>query len=93
MNKKDDFKLIEGSRYTIISIGGRDCSLETDGVFRGYAGIGIDEAGLLMELTSQDKEAAKLRIIPLHAILAIDVYDVHDGGKEEEKKETNLYYS
>ena len=53
MDKKEDWKLIEGSRYKIISIGGRDSSLETEGIFKGYATIGIEEAGLVIELDSE----------------------------------------
>ncbi|HWR64292.1 MAG TPA: hypothetical protein VN365_07820 [Candidatus Thermoplasmatota archaeon] len=94
MDKKEDWKLIEGSRYKIISIGGRDSSLETEGVFLGYATIGIEEAGLVIELSKEQKEESeKLRIVPLHAILAIDVLDVkpHEG-KDEEKEPSGHYY-
>jgi hypothetical protein len=93
MNKKEDSKLTEGSRYKIISIGGRDSSLETEGVFLGYASIGIDEAGLLIEMgASHGESKGKLRIVPLHAILAIDVLDVKEHGETEEGKEPEHYY-
>ena len=94
MEKKEDWKLIEGSRYKIISIGGRDCSLETEGVFRGYATIGIEEAGLVIEQATEHQGASeKVRIVPLHAILAIDVLDVkpHEG-KDEEREPSGHYY-
>jgi hypothetical protein len=94
MDKKEDWKLIEGSRYKIISIGGRDSSLETEGVFRGYATIGIEEAGLVIELSTEHNDGTeKIRIVPLHAILAIDVLDVkpHEG-KDEEKEPSGHYY-
>ena len=93
MNKKDEFKLVEESHYKITSIGARDNALETEGIFKGYANIGIEEAGLLMELgDTHGTEKGKLRIVPLHAILAIDIYDHKDFVKEEEKKDTNHYY-
>ena len=94
MEKKEDWKLIEGSRYKIISIGGRDSSLETEGVFRGYATIGIEEAGLVIELsTEHQSESEKVRIVPLHAILAIDVLDVKQHeGKDEEREPSGHYY-
>lgn len=93
MNKKEDFKLIEGSRYKIISIGGRDSALETEGVFKGFASMGIDEAGLLIELgESHLKDKGLLRIVPLHAILAIDVLDIKQHTKKEDGKETDIYY-
>ena len=94
MNRKEDWKLIEGSRYKIISIGGRDSSLETEGIFRGYATIGIEEAGLVIELRSEHKNSGEsLRIIPLHAILAIDVLDLkkHEG-RDEDKEPGGHYY-
>ncbi len=94
MDKKEDWKLIEGSRYKIISIGGRDSSLETEGVFRGYATIGIEEAGLVIDISPEKSgEAEKLRIVPLHAILAIDVLDVkpHEG-LEEDREPSGHYY-
>lgn len=94
MDKKEDWKLIEGSRYKIISIGGRDCSLETEGIFKGYATIGIEEAGLVMELRSEkEARAEKLRIIPLHAILAIDILDIKQReGKDEDREPSSHYY-
>jgi hypothetical protein len=94
MDKKEEWKLIDGSRYKIISIGGRDSSLETEGIFRGYATIGIEEAGLVIELrTMPEATGEKLRIVPLHAILAIDVLDVkqHEGS-DEDKEPSGHYY-
>lgn len=93
MDKKEDWKLIEGSRYKIISIGGRDSSLETEGVFRGYATIGIEEAGLVIDLcTEPEKSGEKLRIVPLHAILAIDVLDVKRHEHRDEDREPSGHY-
>jgi hypothetical protein len=94
MDKKEDWKLIDGSRYKIISIGGRDSSLETEGIFRGYATIGIEEAGLVIELrTMPESTGEKLRIVPLHAILAIDVLDVKQHeGTDEDKEPSGHYY-
>ncbi len=94
MDKKEDWKLIEGSRYKIISIGGRDSTIETEGLFRGYATIAIEEAGLVVQLTTgEQNQEEKLRIIPLHAILAIDVIDIKQHeGKTEEKEPSGHYY-
>jgi hypothetical protein len=93
MDKKEDLKLIEGSRYKIISIGGRDSSLETEGIFKGYATIGIEEAGLVIEIhTEHEKSGERLRIVPLHAILAIDVLDVKQHEQRDEDKEPSHYY-
>lgn len=94
MIKKEDWKLIDGSRYKILSIAGRETALETEGIFRGYATIGIEEAGLVIELSVENKQGGEnLRIIPLHAILAIDVLDMKQHeGKDEEKEPSGHYY-
>ncbi len=93
MSKKEDVKLTEGSRYKIISIGGRDIALETEGVFKGFATLGIDEAGLLMELgESHGDLQGKTRIVPLHAVLAIDILDAKEHDKKDDAKDTNHYY-
>ncbi len=93
MSKKEEMKLTEESRYRIISIGGRDIALETEGVFKGFATLGIDEGGLLMELgESHGDLQGKTRIVPLHAILAIDILDAKEHDKKEDTKDTNHYY-
>jgi len=93
MDKKEDWTLIEGSRYKIISIGGRDSSMETEGIFKGYATIGIEEAGLIIELcTEHEKSGEKLRIVPLHAILAIDILDAKQYERRDENKEPSSNY-
>ena len=93
MDKKEDWKLIEGSRYKILSIGGRDSTLETEGIFKGYATIGIEEAGLVIELcTEHEKRYRQTPHCSFHAILAIDVLDVkkHEGKDEEKEPESLL---
>lgn len=93
MSKKEEVKLTEESRYRIISIGGRDIALETEGVFKGFATLGIDEGGLLMELGENHGDLqGKTRIVPLHAILAIDILDAKEHDKKEDTKDTNHYY-
>jgi len=87
MDKKEQLQLTEGSRYHIVSISGREQALETEGVFKGFASIGIDEAGIILEQTS-----GTLRIIPLHAILAIDILDEKKHEADEDEKETTHYY-
>jgi len=91
--KKEQLQLTEESRYRIISIGGRDTALETEGVFKGFASMGIDEAGILIELGPAHKEMkGTLRIVPLHAILAIDILDVKKHDKKDDEKEPTHYY-
>ena len=92
MDKKLEIELTEGSEYKITSLGGRDNALETEGIFKGFMSIGVDEVGLLMELSKKhDKMAGKIRIIPLHVILAIDVLESKPNVKKNSDKETSHY--
>ena len=92
MDKKLEIELTEGSEYKITSLGGRDNALETEGIFKGFMSIGVDEVGLLMELAKKhDKMAGKIRIIPLHVILAIDVLEAKPNVKKNSDKETSHY--
>lgn len=81
MEKKKGWELTEGSRYRIISIGAKDSAMETEGIFRGFANLGLDDVGICIEQSKGKKRM--LRIIPLQVILAIDVI----SEKREEKKE------
>ena len=93
MSKKEELKLIVGSRYKVISIGGKDIALETEGIFKGFAFIGIDEGGLQIEHGECHGDMqGKIRIVPLHAILAIDILDAKADDKKEDSKDTNHYY-
>ena len=92
MNKKPDMELTEGSEYKILSLGGKDNVLETAGIFKGFISMSVDEIGLLMELNDKHGEmAGKTRIIPLHVILAIDVFEAKPNQKKGDEKETSHY--
>lgn len=87
MDKETKMELTEGSVYKITSLGSRDHLLETEGVFRGFISIGLDETGLLMELSkSHGAMAGKIRIVPLHVILLIDILDVKENEKRDDYK-------
>ncbi len=93
MDEKQGMELTEGSSYKITSLGGRDAALETEGIFKGFISIGVDEIGLLMELGSaHGAMAGKIRIVPLHVLLAIDVLEVKPTEKKDEDKKTSHYY-
>lgn len=93
MSKEEKkLELTEGSVYKITSLGGRDILLETEGVFKGFISIGVDETGLLMELgKSHDAMSGKIRIVPLHVILLIDVLDVKENERIDEDKGMSHY--
>jgi hypothetical protein len=74
------FVLSEGSTYLIQSIGKRDETLITEGRFLGYTRIGSDEA-ICIEMKGPGK---KVRMIPVHMILAIDI--ISEVKPDEKKK-------
>ena len=91
-DEKDKLELTEGSVYKITSLGGRDHLLETEGTFKGFISIGVDETGLLMELSkNHGAMAGKIRIVPLHVILLIDVVAIKENSKREDFKGMSHY--
>jgi hypothetical protein len=87
MDKEDKMELTEGSVYKITSLGSREKVLETSGIFRGFISIGVDETGLLIELdSSHGEDGGKVRIIPLHVILLIDILESKENQKKDDFK-------
>lgn len=90
MEDKNKMELTEGSVYKITSLGGRDQLIETVGIFKGFISIGVDETGLLMEL-QEEHNTDKIRIIPLHVLLLIDVLESKENEKKDEDKGMSHY--
>jgi hypothetical protein len=81
--KKPAIALTVGSRVRIRSAGTRDDALVSSGVFRGLVSVGGDNS-LAIELDgSVPEEAGRIRLIPLNAMLALDVLE---AAKPEEEK-------
>jgi hypothetical protein len=92
MNKKTKMELTEGSEYKILSLGGKDNVLETEGIFKGFFSLGVDEIGLLIELSDKHAEmTGKIRIIPLTVILAIDVLEAKPNKMKDDGREMSHY--
>ena len=92
MINEKKMELTEGSTYKITSIGARDNVLETEGMFKGFISIGVDETGLLIELSkTHGKMAGKIRIVPLHVILLIDILDAKENQKKDDYKGISHY--
>jgi hypothetical protein len=90
--RQKKWELTEGSVYKITSLGSRDQLLETEGTFRGFISIGVDETGLLMELNQSHGDMnGKIRIVPLHVILLIDVVDAKENQKKDDFKGMSHY--
>lgn len=83
--------LTKGSRYRIESMETRDRTKITKGIFRGYAAIGPDDV-LVVELDESHQEMkGKLRLIPLHVILTIDVLEQVPGETPPPEKHGTMY--
>ena len=92
MNDEKKMELTEGSVYKVTSLGARDVVLETEGIFEGFISIGVDETGLLMKLNkSHGNLAGKIRIVPLHVILLIDVLESKKNEKKDDEKGMSHY--
>lgn len=92
MKEEKKMELSEGSEYKILSLGGRDIMIETEGIFRGFINIGVDETGLIMELNHKHGDmVGKTRIVPLHVLLAIDILKMEENEKKDEDKGVSHY--
>jgi len=86
-DEKKKVELTEDSVYKITSLGSREQAIETEGIFKGFISIGVDETGILMQLNeSHGALAGKQRIIPLHVLLLIDVLDAKENEKKDDYK-------
>ncbi|MCI4366268.1 MAG: hypothetical protein L3K08_00790 [Thermoplasmata archaeon] len=83
--KKPIINLSPGAKIRVRSAGTRDEALISQGVFRSLVSVG-GENSLAIELDDSTKEEkGRIRLIPLNAILAVDILE---AGKmpEEEKR-------
>jgi hypothetical protein len=92
MPKRDDaIVLTPGSLYRVKSLESRDKPMETVGIFKGYAAVAHDTA-IVIELNgSGGEEKGRLRLIPSHMVISIDVLKA-EKEKEEKEAESNAVY-
>jgi hypothetical protein len=91
MKKKPELELTKESEYKIYSLSSRNNTMESVGIFKGYTGIGSDEIGFILQLNHTDENNGIMRIIPLHAVLAIDVIKAEPKDTEKEDNEIPHY--
>lgn len=90
--KDDETRLVPGSKYTIRSLGTKDEPIVSSGVFKGYAVVGNVDA-VCMELDGSHGDLkGKVRLIPSHMILTIDILSTAEPKKEAEEEVTSRYY-
>ena len=90
--KRDDaIILTPGSLYKIKSLEARDKPMETVGLFKGYAAVAHDTA-IVIELDKiHGDDKGRLRLIPSHMIISIDVLKA-EKEKDEKESEANAVY-
>jgi len=82
-SKKPNLAFTVGSRVRVRSAGGNDEALVSQGVFRGLVSVGGDNS-LAIELDDSVKEEkGRIRLVPLNALLAVDVME---AAKPEEER-------
>ena len=88
----DKMELTEGSEYKVYSLGTKDNLIETTGIFKGFISVGVDGTGLLMELDENHGNMnGKTRIVPLQAIVLIDVLSAKENHNETDDKGMSHY--
>jgi hypothetical protein len=80
-----------GSKYRIVS-SAEGTSLTSVGEFRGYAAFANETALVLRLDPTSDQEGGRIRFLPYHAIVAIDVLELAPVEKEERKDDSRVYY-
>jgi len=81
-----------GSRYRIISTGTNDEPMTSTGEFRGYAAF-ANETVLVLKLdATEGQEEGRIRFLPYHAVLCIDVLEMASKEVKEKKEENQVYY-
>ena len=84
-------KLTVGSQYRVKSLESRDAPLITHGKFLGYTSIGHDD-GLCMELDDSHKDMkGRIRVIPMHMIICIDIIKAKDKEEEAERPTSAMF--
>jgi hypothetical protein len=82
--KRPPIALTPGSRVRVRSAGPDETAIVSTGTFRGLVSIGGDNI-LAIELEGADgDEAGRIRLVPIPALLAIDIVEV--AKAEEEKR-------
>ncbi len=81
--KRPPFALTVGSKVRVRSAGPEDAAIVSTGIYRGLVSIAGDNV-LAIELDGSDgDEKGRTRLVPIPAVLAIDILEV---AKAEEEK-------
>lgn len=87
----DTPQLTLGSKYHVRSLASREAVLDTTGTFRGVVSVGTID-GLAIEVETPKELKGKMRVIPTHMVLAIDILEAVKK-EEEAKDEAVMHYT
>lgn len=87
----DAVTLTLNSKYHVRSLASREAVLETTGVFKGVVSVGTID-GLAIEVDTPKELKGKIRVIPTHMVLAIDIIEAAKKD-EEPKDEAVMHYT
>ncbi len=91
MPDEPPISLTKGSRYRITSIETRDKPMVSHGTYRGLGTIGTDDA-ICIELDgSHQEQAGKVRLIPTHMVVSVDIVEQVEEKKEKAKEPKAMY--
>lgn len=89
--EKPNIVLTIGSQYRVKSLESKDSPLITHGKFLGYTPIGHDD-GICIELDDSHKDmAGRIRVIPAHMIIAIDIIKAAKTKEEKNKAASAMF--
>lgn len=92
MKENAVFQMTVGSKYRVRSLESRDKPLISQGIFKGYTAFGHNDA-VVMELDESHGEGqGRIRVIPAHMVVAIDVLSTVEGKDIREKEEDTSRY-
>lgn len=85
-------QLTIGSKYRIQSLESRERPLITNGIFKGYVMMANSGEGMCVELDKSHKGlAGKIRVIPLHMIISLDIISAEKFKDQESEDSTSKY--
>jgi len=91
-DKDPELSLTKGSKYKIESLESRDRTLITTGEFLGFTMMGnIDGIAMRMD-KAHNEMAGKVRIIPSHMIVSLDVIEAKKEEPEKEAKRSDPHF-
>ena len=92
MKENAKFQLTIGSKYNIRSLESKESPLLSQGTFKGYTAFGHGDA-LCIELDeTHGDDKGRLRVIPVHMIVAVDVLSVVEDTEAKDPEENARYF-